>query len=242
MPTLALQLQLQRPDFHLNIHTHIPSQGITALFGASGSGKTTLLRCIAGLERAQGFVHMGSDIWQNDAQKIWLPTHRRRLGFIFQQPNLFPHLSVQDNLQYGLKRVPKTIAENPAENPTQLLQRAIALLGIAALLPRRPATLSGGERQRVAIARALACAPRALLLDEPLSALDGPRKAELLPWLAALPTQFGIPLIYVSHAPEEIAHIAQRVIHLENGHIQREENIADFKKSSSSFSPVLRHP
>lgn len=230
---IALGLELQRPAFSLHVHTAWPLAGITAIAGPSGCGKTTLLRCIAGLERATGRVQVGDVLWQDEEKNQyknnklfgfrthWLPPHRRRVGFIFQQPGLFPHLSVRDNLAYGLRRTP-TAQRRIA------LDAAVTLLGIAALLSRMPHTLSGGELQRAAIARAVATSPRLLLLDEPLSALDAERRAEVLPWLQQLHRALALPMLYVSHAREEITAIAQRVVSMENGKITHEENLADY--------------
>ena len=146
---IQARLQLQRADFSLDVDLQLPGHGVTALFGPSGCGKTTCLRSLAGLERAQGRVTVNQQIWQDDALKQWLPTHQRALGYVFQEASLFAHLSVQKNIDYGLKRT-------PVERRKVSKEQAVELLGIAHLMERMPATLSGGERQRVAIARALA--------------------------------------------------------------------------------------
>ncbi|MEY4642256.1 MAG: hypothetical protein RLZZ227_2250, partial [Pseudomonadota bacterium] len=188
----------------------LPGRGVTALFGPSGSGKTTLLRCIAGLERApQGRLVVDGVVWQD--ANTWLPTHRRPLGFVFQEACLFPHLTVLGNLEYGMKR--------SAGERRVSLDHAIALLGIETLLARKPARLSGGERQRVAIARALAVAPRVLLMDEPLSALDMQRRSEILPYLERLHEELEIPVLYVSHTPDEVARLADHLVLIERGRI-----------------------
>ena len=195
------------PGFTLDVDLVLPKRGVTALFGHSGSGKTTLLRCIAGLERApQGRLAVDGEIWQDDAR--WLPTHRRPLGYVFQEASLFPHLSVLDNLRYGMKR---TAAQHVS------LDQAIELLGIAALLDRKPDLLSGGEKSRVGIARALAVSPRILLMDEPLAALDLKRKQEILPYLEKLHDELDIPVLYVSHSPDEVARLADHLVALDNG-------------------------
>ena len=198
MTAAALQVRARvafgsGPDaFTLDVDLPLPGAGITALFGPSGCGKTTLLRAVAGLVRPQpGRVVVGDQMWQDDAAGVWLPTHRRALGYVFQEASLFAHLSVQGNLDFGLKRV-------PAAERRIALDQAIELLGIGHLLARRPSQLSGGERQRVAIARALATSPRLLLMDEPLAALDAARKAELLPYFERLQRELRIPLLYVS--------------------------------------------
>ncbi|BAL26755.1 molybdenum ABC transporter ATP-binding protein [Azoarcus sp. KH32C] len=201
------------PGFSLQAELALPGRGVSALFGASGSGKTTLLRCLAGLERAPGgYLAVRGEVWQDDARGVFLPTHKRPLGYVFQEASLFPHLSVRRNLEFGLKRV--AAAERRVS-----LDHAIALLGIEPLLNRLPDRLSGGERQRVAIARALATSPRLLLMDEPLAALDLRRKAEILPYLERLHDTLDIPVVYVSHAPEEVARLADHVVLLDGGRV-----------------------
>ena len=179
----------------------LPGQGVTALFGHSGSGKTTLLRAIAGLERAPGgYFALGDTVWQDERRGLFVPTHLRPLGYVFQEASLFEHLSVEGNLEFGRRRIP--------EAERRFRPAAVAeLLGIGSLLERRPASLSGGERQRVAIARALLTAPRLLLMDEPLAALDLKRKLEILPYLERLHDELSVPIIYVSHAPDEVARL-----------------------------------
>ena len=199
--------------FALDADVSLPGRGITAIFGPSGSGKTTLLRNVAGLERSPGgYLAVNGDVWQDEATDVFRPVHRRSLGYVFQAANLFAHLSVQGNLDYGLRRVPEP------ERRVSLAQ-AIELLGIGHLLHRQPATLSGGERQRVAIARALATSPQLLLMDEPLAALDVLRKAEVLPYLERLHTELDIPVLYVSHAPDEVARLADHLVLLEAGRV-----------------------
>ncbi|MEW6759803.1 MAG: molybdenum ABC transporter ATP-binding protein [Pseudomonadota bacterium] len=202
------------PDgFALDVDLTLPQEGITALFGHSGSGKTTCLRVIAGLERIVGArVSFGEEIWQDDARGIFVPVHKRALGYVFQEASLFDHLTVRGNLEFGLKRVP------PHER--RFSPEAIAdLLGIAALLEQRPARLSGGERQRAAIARALLASPRIILMDEPLAALDFRRKREILPYLEQLRDELSIPIIYVSHAPDEVARLADHLVLLDEGKV-----------------------
>lgn len=198
------------PGFTLDVDLHLPGRGVTALFGHSGSGKTTVLRCVAGLERAaQGRLVVDGEVWQDTTR--WLPPYRRPIGYVFQEANLFAHLSVLGNLRYGLKRV-------AAEHRLRLDQ-AIELLGIAHLLDRRPDRLSGGERQRVGIARALAVGPRLLLMDEPLAALDLKRKQEILPYLERLHDELDIPILYVSHSPDEVARLADHLVALDAGRV-----------------------
>ena len=198
-------------DFTLEVRFAVPARGVTALFGPSGCGKTTLLRCLAGLVRPQhGRLTVENEVWQDEGH--FLPPHRRPVGMVFQDTALFPHLDVRQNLDYGARR---------ANALTDGRDPLIELLGIGHLLSRHADTLSGGEKQRVAIARALFSAPRILLLDEPLAALDGQRKSELLPYLEALHQQLDIPVIYVSHAPEEVARLADHIVHLDRGRIVR---------------------
>jgi molybdate transport system ATP-binding protein len=209
---IEARLHLPRGDFTLDVSLALPQRGVTALFGASGCGKTTVLRALAGLERAAGRVALGDEVWQDDATGRFVPVHRRALGYVIQESALFPHLDVQANLDYGSRRT--------APNERRVaLDPVVALLGIGPLLGRRPATLSGGERQRVAIARALATGPRLLLMDEPLAALDAKRKAELLPYLERVHTELAIPIVYVSHALDEIARLADELVLMEAGRV-----------------------
>jgi len=213
-----IRLSLVRPAFTLAVDLQLPARGITVLFGASGSGKTTLLRCVAGLERAPGaFVRVAGEVWQDETQRVFLPTWRRPLGYVFQEASLLEHLDVRGNLEYGLKRVPKGLAPGAQ---AAALDAAIALLGIETLLARRTHQLSGGERQRVGIARALALQPRMLLLDEPLAALDHARRQEILPWLERLRDELRIPMLYVTHAADEVARLADTLVVLERGQVQ----------------------
>lgn len=210
MDDIQARFHLAWPGFTLNVDLTMPGRGITALFGTSGSGKTTLLRCIAGLERPrQGYLRFQGELWQDG--HYYLPTHRRPIGYVFQEASLFPHLSVLENLRYGLKR-------NAHARPADM-EAAIALLELTPLLDRNPARLSGGERQRVAIARALAVRPRLLLMDEPLAALDYARKQEILPYLERLHESLEIPLLYVSHAPDEVARLADHIVMLQAGRV-----------------------
>ena len=209
---IQAHLQLAHPGFELSVQLQLPGQGVSVLLGPSGCGKTTVLRALAGLTRARGQVRVGSQVWQDDAQGHWLPVHQRPLGMVFQEASLFAHLDVRANLLYGHRRVP------PAQRHTTL-DEAVELLGIAHLLSRRPHGLSGGERQRVAIARALLTSPSLLLMDEPLSALDAARKAEVLPYLEALADR-GLPIVYVTHALDEAARLADHLVLMEQGRVQ----------------------
>jgi molybdate transport system ATP-binding protein len=205
---LDLNLVLQREAFALRARLAIPARGLTALFGRSGAGKSTLLRAISGLERdAAGTIRFGGDAWQDGP--TFVPPHKRQIGCVFQDSRLFPHLSVRSNLEYGLRRA--------GRRPGPTLDDVAALLGIAALLDRMPATLSGGEAQRVAMGRAFLSRPRLLLMDEPLASLDQPRKAEILPFIERLRDVAGIPIIYVSHSVGEIARLANHIVLMDEG-------------------------
>ena len=205
--SIAATFRLDYPGFTLDVDLDLPGRGVTAVFGQSGCGKTTLLRCIAGLERGAGRLDVNGETWQDAA--TFLSTHRRPLGYVFQDARLFTHLTVSSNLDYGMRRAASADASRRAS--------IIELLGLGALLERLPDRLSGGEQQRVAIARALLTAPRLLLLDEPLAALDHARKREILPWLERLKDDLEIPVIYVSHAADEVARLADHLVVLEGG-------------------------
>lgn len=218
MSDIEARFRVDWPGFSLDVDLRLPGRGITALFGHSGSGKTTLLRCLAGLERApQGRLVVAGEVWQDATH--WLPTHRRPLGYVFQEASLFNHLTVLGNLRYGLRRCPGV--------PSDGLDQAIELLGIGHLLDRKPQGLSGGERQRVGMARALAMRPRLLLMDEPLAALDLPRKQEILPYLERLHEELDIPVFYVSHAPDEVARLADHLVVMDAGRARANGPLAD---------------
>ncbi|MES9963001.1 MAG: molybdenum ABC transporter ATP-binding protein [Candidatus Sedimenticola sp. 20ELBAFRAG] len=209
--TLEARFNIKRGEFVLDVDLQIPSRGVTALFGPSGCGKTTLLRAIAGLEKdPHGFCQINSNPWQ-DGERLFIPAHKRSIGYVFQEASLFAHLNVRGNLEYGLKRI--------RHQSRVSLEKAIDLLGIGQLLERKPHQLSGGERQRVAIARALAVSPNILLMDEPLSALDHERKKEIMPYLESLHDELEIPVIYVSHSPDEVARLADHLVLMERGQI-----------------------
>jgi molybdate transport system ATP-binding protein len=209
--SIQARFRFNLDDFLLDVDLDLPERGVTSLFGPSGCGKTSLLRAIAGLDRHDdGYLKFGDLLWQDTG--AFVPPHRRPIGYVFQEASLFEHLSVRGNLEYGLRRVPES-------QRTLSLERAIDLLGIGSLLPRAPTTLSGGERQRVAIARALAVSPRLLLMDEPLAAVDVQRRQEILPWLEALHRELDIPVIHVSHAPEEVARLADYLVLMRTGRV-----------------------
>ncbi|MBK1613602.1 molybdenum ABC transporter ATP-binding protein [Rubrivivax gelatinosus] len=198
--------------FRLQADLALPGRGVTALFGPSGSGKTTLLRAIAGLEHHRGRLVVGGDCWQDDTRGIFVPTHKRSIGVVFQEASLFEHLTVRANLDFGRRRI--AAAERRVD-----FDAAVALMGIGHLLERKPARLSGGERQRVAVARALLTSPRLLLMDEPLAALDQARKREILPYLERLHAELDLPMLYVSHAPDEVARLADHLVLLDAGRV-----------------------
>jgi molybdate transport system ATP-binding protein len=206
------RFDISYPGFALDVDMQLPARGVTALFGPSGSGKSTLLRCIAGLERASGgLLRVKDEVWQEGEK--FLATYQRPLGYVFQEASLFPHLSVRRNLEYGWQRIAAS------ERKVQL-EHVILLLGLSQLIDRNdPSSLSGGERQRVAIGRALLTSPSLLLMDEPLSALDTASKQEILPYLERLHGELDIPVLYVSHALEEVARLADHLVLLEKGRV-----------------------
>ena len=210
--TFAVEIRHSQGDFR--IEADFTSEGgVTALFGRSGSGKTSVLRIVGGLVRPDhGRILIGDQVLLDTSKGICLPPHRRGLGYVFQEPRLFPHLSVRQNLNYGqwFARSRSSFAD---------LDRIIGMLGLEALLPRRPGHLSGGEKQRVAIGRALLASPRILLMDEPLSALDEARKAEILPYIERLRDDLNLPILYVSHSVGEVARLADRVVAMADGRV-----------------------
>ncbi len=211
---IQARFRLQHPGFVLDVDLNLPGRGVSALFGHSGSGKTSCLRCFAGLEQpAKGYLQVAGEVWQDSASGYFLPAHKRAIGYVFQDANLFPHLTVRRNLDYGQRRI-------PAAQRTVALDQALALLGIEHLLERMPSALSGGERQRVGIARALVTSPRLLLMDEPLASLDIKRKQEVLPYLERLHEELDIPVLYVSHAPNEVARLADHLVLLDEGQVR----------------------
>lgn len=188
--------------------------GVTALFGRSGSGKTSMIRIIAGLAKPDhGRLVIDGEVLVDSEKRIFVPKHRRRFGYVFQEGRLFPHLSVRQNLTYGRWFAPKNA-------PAAEFDRIVDMLGIDALLDRRPGGLSGGEKQRVAIGRALLSAPRLLLMDEPLAALDEARKAEILPYLQRLRDEMATPIVYVSHSVAEVAQLADTVVTMKDGRVE----------------------
>ena len=218
MSTIKAQFRVTRGDFSLDAAFTAPARGVSALFGASGSGKTTLLRLIAGLDRAPGRLSVAGEVWQ-DARRC-VPTHQRALGYVFQEASLFPHLGVRGNLEYGWKRVPATARRIDFD-------AVIDWLGLASLLAHRPHQLSGGQRQRVAIGRALLASPRLLLMDEPMAALDAGARADILPCLERLHRELDLPILYVSHALDEVARLADHLLLIEAGRITYQGPLAE---------------
>ncbi len=209
--SIQARFTVNHPGFSLDVALDLPGRGVSALFGPSGCGKTTVLRCMAGLHRAhQGRLSVNGHTWQDEGR--FLAPHQRPVGYVFQDASLFGHMSVQQNLGYGQSRVPQAQRRVGFEH-------VVALLGLGHLLARMPAGLSGGERQRVAIARALLTSPRLLLMDEPLAALDQARKHDILPYLERLHDELDMPVVYVSHAPDEVARLADHLVVLEAGRV-----------------------
>lgn len=209
---LTIQAQRQQGQFALNVDI-VAGPGVTALFGKSGSGKTSIINMVAGLSRPdRGRIAVDDRVLYDSATGIDLPPDRRRLGYVFQDSRLFPHLTVHGNLSFGMNRLP------PRERRVGF-DDVVDVLGISGLLDRRPALLSGGEKQRVAIGRALLASPRILLMDEPLASLDGSRKDELLPFIAGLSQTFDIPILYVSHAMDEVLRLADTLALIDDGRV-----------------------
>ncbi len=218
---LTVSARLARGAFALDAAFAAETDGIVALFGASGAGKTTLVDAIAGLVRpASGRIALGERVLFDSEAGIDLKPERRRIGYVFQDGRLFPHLSVRRNLLYGRRFAPK-------ERRHATLERVVALLGLEALLQRRPGTLSGGERQRVALGRALMAQPELLLMDEPLAALDLPRKAQVMDHIERLRDETGVPIVYVSHAVDEVARLAGTIVVMAHGRVAAAGPAAD---------------
>lgn len=218
MAELVLDVAIEKPGFSLEVRESIALDQITALFGASGSGKTTLLRIAAGLESAaRGKVVFDGQVWQDERR--FVPAHERAVGFVFQDTRLFTHLSVEGNLRFALRhgRLGAGIG----------MSEVVAALDLESLLARRTAALSGGERQRVAIGRALLANPRVLLMDEPLSSLDTPRKREIVSYIEALPERFAIPVLYVTHDIDEVARLSDRMLLLSAGRIAAQGSVSE---------------
>ena len=229
--------RIERRHFKLEVDLTLPGRGVTALLGHSGSGKTTCLRAIGGLERAaDGYFAVGDEVWQDEARGLFVPPHQRALGVVLQEASLFPHLSVRGNMQFGEQRT-------PASKRHFALSEAAEMLGIEHLLDRSSGQLAGGERQRVAITRALVAAPQILLLDEPQAALDLKRKLEIPPYLERLHRELSLPIIYVSHAPDEVARLADHLVLLEQGRVVASGPLQQvLSRIHLSFSTTSRPP
>lgn len=232
--SLLIDVRHRLGGFHLE--ARFETQGhLTALFGRSGSGKTSLINIIAGLIRPDhGLVQVNGDTLVDTARDVFLPKHRRRVGYVFQEGRLFPHLSARQNLLYGRWFTP------PSERREQL-DHIVDLLGIVPLLDRRPGQLSGGEKQRVAIGRALLASPRLLLMDEPLASLDDARKGEILPYIERLRDETRIPIVYVSHSVPEVARLATTMVLLSNGKVVATGAVADVMARLDLFPLTGRH-
>lgn len=219
MNNITARFKAQKKDFSLDIDLDIPAHGITSITGPSGCGKTTLLRAIAGLDYyPDASLKISNTVWQD--KDFFLPSHKRAIGYVFQEASLFPHLNVLKNLEYGIKRLPKNEQKVSLDKP-------IELLGIQHLLKRPSSQLSGGERQRVAIARALAVSPKILLMDEPLAALDLASKQDIIPYLESLHEELEIPVIYVSHSSDEVSRLADYLVVLNSGKVKASGKITD---------------
>jgi molybdate transport system ATP-binding protein len=209
---LAVDVEKRLGDFSIAARFETAG-GVTALYGASGTGKTTLVNMIAGLLVPDcGRIRLDDLVLFDSKHRINVPAHRRRIGYVFQEGRLFPHLTVAANLDYGRRM--NALAHDRTETA-----RTVNLLDIGHLLDRRPGKLSGGERQRVAVGRALLMRPRLLLLDEPLASLDAARKREILPYLVRLRDEAGVPMVYVSHHADELRRIATHVVRLDAGRV-----------------------
>ena len=217
--SFSVELRHRFPSIQMDIAFELPSPGVTVLFGPSGSGKSTIINAAAGLLRPDTCrIAVDGQVFADTSAGIWLPPERRRAGLVFQDSRLFPHMSVATNLRFGMRRVaPGTIG----------FDDVVDLLGIARLLDRRPHTLSGGERQRVAIGRALLAQPHLLLMDEPLASLDSARKAEILPYLTRLKTSLRLPVLYVTHALDEIVRLADSLVLIDAGHVVGFGSVSD---------------
>ncbi len=218
--SLSVEISHALETFELDVRFEAPP-GVTVLFGRSGSGKTTVVNAVAGLVRPRA-GRVAVDGWElfDTGKGHWLPPHRRRLGYIFQEGRLFPHLTVRQNLGYG-----RWFARR--HGPGESMDKVVELLGIGHLLDRRPAVLSGGEKQRVAIGRALLAGPRLILADEPLAALDEARKAEIMPYFERLRDEVAVPVLFVSHSAAEVARLATTVVVLQDGRVVRQGPAAE---------------
>jgi molybdate transport system ATP-binding protein len=233
--TLAVRMRSRRGALSLDVDFTAPGRGLTALFGPSGSGKSTIINAIAGMIRPDfGRICLGDDVLFDSERGIDMPIRRRRIGYVFQDGRLFPHMTVRSNLLYGWRR-----AADRAD--WMEVDRLIEVLGIRPLLNRRPLALSGGEKQRVALGRALLTQPRLLLMDEPLAALDGQRKAEILPYIERLRDDVGVPLVYVTHAAEEVVRLADLMVLIDQGKMVATGTVIDLMARIDLFPLTGRY-
>ncbi len=208
---LTAKFKMDYAGFNLDVDLNLPAKGVTVVFGPSGSGKTTLLRCLSGLERApSGYMKLAGQVWQDE--ETFLPIQERKVGLVFQESRLFPHLNIQENLLYGYQRT------QPAERNLHL-DEVVQVLNLNALLKRTPEKLSGGERQRVSIGRALLISPKLLLMDEPLASLDMQLKAEIIPFIKRIEGEFKTPVIYVTHSMNEVLQLVDTMVILKSGKV-----------------------
>jgi len=219
--SIEIKVQHAQDDFELVANALVPSNGITGIFGESGSGKTTLARIIAGLEsNAQGLVRFGDTIWQDTSKNIFVPTHKRRVGFVFQGSGLFSHLNVRQNLEFGYHR-----RQDP--NPELEINQIIDLFDLSLLLDRAPMNLSGGELQRTVIAQVILGQPRVLIMDEPMTALDLRRRREAILYIEKLHSSLKIPILYITHSVRELERLADSLITIQNGTVTTVNDIAN---------------
>ena len=226
--SVSVQIRQGLGDFALDVAFE-GEGGVTALFGPSGSGKTSVINAIAGLSRPDtGHIRVGERVLFDSEKDIYVAPHKRRIGYVFQEPRLFGHMSVQQNIDYG----------RPVRSQSTPMDAGLAALGIDHLMERHPRDLSGGEAQRVAIARALMSQPEVLLMDEPLAALDEARKAEFLPYLQALVAKTSLPVFYVSHAMAEVAQLADQLVVMRDGRVARSGPLAQILSDPAAISDI----
>jgi molybdate transport system ATP-binding protein len=229
--TLSFQLKHRFPTTTMDMRFEVPADGVAVLFGPSGSGKSTIINAAAGLMHPDECrIAVGDQVLVDTQTGVWLPPEKRRIGLVFQDSRLFPHMSVETNLRFGLRRIRDQAGPRGFDFDT-----IVQLLGIGALLRRRPHTLSGGERQRVAIGRALLARPHLLLMDEPLASLDAPRKAEILPFLRQMKSTLRLPVLYVTHSLEELAQLADSLVLIEAGRVTAYGPVSDVSGRSDSL-------